>query len=299
MRTYLSSLLIVLTLVSPFLATAEVLGSPSIETKETRSEDSGLENRIRQLDGLQVAAKGPNCWNAALAAAGLASAPRYVSKPEIWHWLQSPYCRQLGNDERPKRGDIASIFWKQWGNYHSYIYLDGNTVFAKEGPDPEDVYKVQSYEGQFRPNYRAEANRCKDLTLNQVMGRSDCDLKTVYHRCTPPPVDFYQRHNSLKEIANQVAEAAVVIQGFLIDQNRTPQVDRAAQTLARALHDLRQRRYSGELEFARKSLEHEVIGLFVSDSYATFSEDVRAAETLADRLQTTERSHVPMTPPIK
>jgi len=301
MRTYLSSLLTVLTLVFPNLASSEVLGSPSTEQQFTPSHSQAIDRRMDQLHGLKVAAEGPNCWNAVLSAVGLATAPRYVSKPEMWHWLQSRYCRQLGNDELPQRGDVGSIFWKQWGNYHAYVYFDGGTVFTKDGPSPEESYNYQSYLGQFKPEYRAEANRCKNLTLNQSLARRDCDLKTVYHRCSPLPPDFYQRHESLRGLEEQVTQAEMVIQKWLTKPkfDMISQVESAAKVLARALTDLRQRRYSGELEFARQSLEHRVIGLFMSGSYNTFSDDVRAAEAFADQIQTSERSHVPSTPPLK
>lgn len=282
--------------IAPILAQGETVAQSSHPVGSNMP--SPFEQTMALLNGVQARTPGPNCWNAALAAVGLTSAPRAVTKPEFWHWLNSPFCRRLKPSERPKRGDIGSLFWKHWGNYHSYVHLDGHSVFAKEGPDPEDVYRFQKFEDMFRPNYKAMATKCRNLTSQETLQRTDCEFKTVYHRCRPLPAGFIRRHSELRDSVERYNKAEEVLQAWILSQDPSlrQKVDAAVVELGRLISELRQRQYKGELEFARKSLEWAAIGLISSDLFVSFSPEAQAAEKLADQIQLNERAHIPLSP---
>lgn len=250
-----------------------------------------------RLEGLKLAAHGPNCWNSALIKAGLLRFPRHVTKPEFWFWMNSRFCRTVPSTETPSQGDIGSLFWKRWGNYHSFVYIDSDTVFSKNGPDPAETYRTQRYEEMFYPKYRQMAKACRGPE-SLAENKPECELKVVYHRCASVPDDFYSRYPELRPIEQSILQVESDFEKWLRSPGPEllPAIENGIRLLGDSLRELRTRRDSGDLEFARQALEYRVIGLLDSDSFAGISAASSKIIEAADRIQQNERSHVPDAP---
>jgi hypothetical protein len=150
-----------------------------------------------RVDGLRLYSEGPNCWNGALLKAGLAQSVRFVPKGEYWFWMNSKYCRPLGPKDKPKSGDLGSLFWKDQGHYHSFVYLDNSWVFSKNSPDPKHEYKVQLFEEMFFMDQRKLAKQC--WHQGNPTKDSKCDFLTVFHRCKPLENNFFQKGRHISQ----------------------------------------------------------------------------------------------------
>lgn len=266
-------------------------------TQLNEKAQTGLVFTLKSLQGMKLSANGPNCWSAALLAKGLLNTPRPVTKPEFWHWMNSKYCRALAPDEPAELGDIASLFSPQVdGNYHSFLRLDDDTAFSKNSPSMDDKYEIQPFENMFYPAYREISGTCRGTEGH--LRAQNCPFEIVHHRCRAIETDFYSR---VKEIAPTV-EAVDQLETKLVrmmsrkSQPTVQQLNPIFEELGTHLRKLRALTLRDHDEFARKSLEHRVIGLlhtkFPSITSGLSQATLQAGELAMD-IQTKERDHVP------
>lgn len=272
--------------------------SPS---QNTKYQLTGLfKAAVSSFNGLKVKAYGPNCWGGALMTAGILEYPRPVGKTEFWFWMNSPYCKALQPHELPRTGDIGSLFYQALGNYHSFVRIDDNLVFSKNGPEPSEPYQVQGYEEMFYDQYKPMAKICKGSEEN-LKENAKCEFKIVYHRCTQPPTDYISRYSELKKISNNIKSAENKLSRWINnhDESLRGEMTGVYETLGNALQELNKLQFSGDKEFAREALLRKIMSLLLTDNNdapVNSSAALNAVQS-AERLDTYERwKKVPATP---
>jgi hypothetical protein len=152
---------------------------------------------VQKLQGLSSDYFGPNCWDAALVSGKIIPELRYAQPGEMSFWMNSPLCRQLGPDEKPKAGDIVAI---RDGKYesHGFIYLTDKLAFSKEGPDLKYLYLLQSPQTVFS-SFKVPAE-CQKKTGPAPEG---CPTFANYYDCKP--LDQYLRENA-ESISPELAQ---------------------------------------------------------------------------------------------
>jgi hypothetical protein len=257
-----------------------------------------LKTTLQSFNDLQMSTDGPNCWNAALISTGILKSTRPVTKPEFWFWMNSEYCKALPASEKPRTGDIGSLFWKHWGNYHSFMRIDDNTVFSKNGPEIKDKYKVQSYESMFFDNYKEMAKTCKGSEQN--LKNKGCEFEVVHHRCRPLENNFFAGVKEIKNTSDQIDGIESRLSKWMVNSESLSEseVSAAFEALGTHLTQVRAQKLEGQKEFARKALEYRIVGLLhtgLNDARYSLTQDALAAVDKAYQVQTKERSHVPKT----
>ncbi len=227
-----------------------------------------------RIDGLRLYAEGPNCWNGALLKSGLIRAVRFVPKGEYWFWMNSAYCRKLGPSEKPKKGDLGSLFWPGQGHYHSFVYMDEDWVFSKNSPDPKYPYKVQAFDEMFNADYRATARGCwKEANGNyhsSANRSSKCVFDMKFHRCRAVEVDFYRNNKQLSRWDDQVrpledrvfswvaGEAELTLEDY---EETVLALNRLWQEVKRTQKQNSKKR----LRFKLEAMEYRLLGLILAD----------------------------------
>jgi hypothetical protein len=213
--------------------------------------------------------------------------------------MNSDYCKALPASERPRTGDIGSLFWKHWGNYHSFMRIDDDRVFSKNSPESRDKYQVQSYENMFFDNYKKMAKMCKGSEQN--LKDKGCEFTVVYHRCHSIEDDFFSKISEIKKSSEQVDEIESQLSKWMVNpiSLTEKEVTGAFEALGKQLNQIRALSLSGKAEFARKALEYRIIGLLQTDlngNRNALTREASAAVEHAYEIQTKERSHVPLNP---
>lgn len=104
---------------------------------------------------------GPNCWNFALMYKKAMPFYRAVNMHEFWHYMKSPYCRELGKNEKPAVGDIGSTISEEYGIIHSFALITPEMTLSKGSPYPDSQIEQQA--------------------LSELTG--DPNFPVIYHRC--------------------------------------------------------------------------------------------------------------------
>jgi hypothetical protein len=79
---------------------------------------------VRELQGRETKANGPNCWNTTLLTLGMVESIRFSIDREMTFWMDSPYCRELDDGETPLPGDaIGETFLRDRLRCHRHPLL--------------------------------------------------------------------------------------------------------------------------------------------------------------------------------
>ncbi|MBT4760568.1 MAG: hypothetical protein HOO06_02620 [Bdellovibrionaceae bacterium] len=219
-----------------------------------------LESIIRELMSSPVKTYGPNCWNSALNVVGANVSVRSTTKPEFWFWMKSPFCKKLGPDDKLKKGDVGSLFWKNLGNYHSFINLNEKYVFSKDSPGLDDKYEIKRYEEMFHETKRRYAQRCRGTEY--YLKKINCELEIVYHRCEALPLEFMLGNELLSQLLTDISGYEDTIEKYVRtnDHQMIPLISSAFEKLGLRLVDLLNVKYTGNEEFMRKAITHRIVG---------------------------------------
>ncbi|MBX3019368.1 MAG: hypothetical protein KF767_15890 [Bdellovibrionaceae bacterium] len=225
-------------------------------------------DRIRTLLRTPNESYGPNCWNAALQVSGVIdSTPRYVSGAEFWHWMNSPFCAPVGRDEPLRYGDIGSVFSAGQGHYHSFMRVNDNVIFQKAGPEVHQKWEYTKHEKIVFPQFFNEAQKCKGNEAKQ-QGK-DCELGIVYHRCDAVPNDFYSKHGELRGAEAEIKKQEAIIAKWMKHRRPAdrPAFEAAMFKMKNVMDRLGKQTFTGEKEFARRSLHLRAAANLVTDIY--------------------------------
>lgn len=222
----------------------------------------------KRIDGLQISVQGPNCWNAALLKAGLNHSLRFTPKAEYWFWMTSPYCRALSVNERPRLGDLGSLFWSGHGHYHSFVYLNDQWVFSKNSPDPKYTYEVQRFEKMFQPAAERVGRNC-GATTNRRMN-SNCPYKVIFHRCQPLEKDFFENDAEIKKWDEQLKQIEEQIFAWAIASKQVSisSYEAIIKHLYQLLVAVKERKNVTPdklKKFRLVALEYRILGLMLAD----------------------------------
>lgn len=221
-----------------------------------------------RINGLKLSKEGPNCWNGALIKAGLAQSVRFVPLAEYWFWMNSPYCKKLGPNDKPKMGDLGSLFWEGKGHYHSFTYINSHWVFSKNSPDPKYEYKIQRFEDMFFPEYKNTAKKCWGNILKS--SASDCKFKVEFHRCNPIDLNFFNEDQEMTRWMSKIVPIEETIYQWVKGTGAVTlkEYEKAIIDLNNILHEVhsKSRVQLTKLKiFKLEALEYRLMGLILSD----------------------------------
>ena len=238
--------------------------------------------QVQTLLHTSIASYGPNCWNSALFASGLTDSIHPSSPAEYWHWMNSPFCKVVPSGEALRYGDLGSVFSGDGKHYHSFMRMNDDLIFQKAGPESSHKWEMTKYEKIVFPEFHDIAARCKGNEDRQ--NSNNCDMHVVYHRCQPIPSDFYSRsdlENMESEI--KIAERQLALWTQTHDPKQKSNYEAAIKKLGGLLDQLKQMRYSGEKEFARKALALRTAGdLTIDGNVPASNKEVKRSILLGD-----------------
>jgi hypothetical protein len=132
---------------------------------------------VNAMHGVKAGRWGPNCWNTALVADKILSAPSFTSPEEMSFWMASPVCRALAAGEAPRPGDIIAIRGQAGDEVHGFIYLTPELSFSKNYLTAAAPYALQSPEDVY-----AEFPVAPDCRLPG--SGAACAARSDYFRCS-------------------------------------------------------------------------------------------------------------------
>lgn len=249
---------------------AEVtLSEPVTASSDSDSWDRKRLQIMERLSRQKNYSFGPNCWNSALLVSGLATSIRYTSDHEFWHWMDSSYCRELGDDEELKKGDIGSVYAGGTDeHYHSFMRINDNENFEKGSPQVEHHWGVYPFKSIVYPQFQKVIQRCRGNRSAQI--KNNCPTRIRYHRCQPAPENIYSRHRELRAIEREVMHIERGLLRWMSTESPSSSDLETFNTNLRRLDTLlssiNSLSFNGEKEFARIALGYRISGLLFTDN---------------------------------
>lgn len=141
------------------------------------------ESLVKTL-GLRPSTFGPNCWNSALVFREILPALRYSDLTEMKLYMESPLCRQLGNDEPRRPGDIGAIRIvanRQTIETHGFIYISEEMAYSKAGMVRSAAYGLEPLASVLKAYKVPDREDCRRNSID--FDNKHCLYQTSYHRC--------------------------------------------------------------------------------------------------------------------
>ncbi|MGZ3712022.1 MAG: hypothetical protein ACXVBE_09705 [Bdellovibrionota bacterium] len=111
-----------------------------------------LPDHVKKYQDAQPERFGPNCWNLALVNKNLLPYLRMSTNEEMSFFMNSGLCKQLGENEKPRAGDVGAI--RETGpscedqnsacEIHGFIYVSENLAYSKNSNETKDPYQLQN-----------------------------------------------------------------------------------------------------------------------------------------------------------
>ncbi|OFZ82073.1 MAG: hypothetical protein A2583_12085 [Bdellovibrionales bacterium RIFOXYD1_FULL_53_11] len=144
--------------------------------KCTRDITDALPAFIVEHAGTSSVYDGPNCWQSAMSAAGLANPePMYMSSSEVEYVAElGGFCTEV---KKPRPFDIIYIYYPKdrplegLRATHAFTYLGNGWSFSKDGYKSHVLWKLE---------------RVEDVTVQYMNGREKQEIK--YLRCKEAPL---------------------------------------------------------------------------------------------------------------
>jgi hypothetical protein len=165
---------------------------------------------------------GANCWNFALASAGLAQGLRYTSAEEISALLESPLCSPVRTG-KPQTGDLVVMRDQSkiegghdqahdnlMGELHAYVYLTPQLGLTKNGYRHSQPYTVMGHDNLHQA-YGLAPEECR---LTSTPTPKGCKTWSTVYRCIS--LQEYQRRHPpparLTALDNELGRAECLLQ---------------------------------------------------------------------------------------
>lgn len=142
-------------------------------------------DHVVKYHGARPGVEGPNCWNLALVMSEILPSLRYSPPEEMVFYMAPPLCRQLGNQEPRRAGDVGAIrtvFADGTSEEHGFVYISEKLTYSKNGSTKYNPYALQDLESVYRTYGVPDRPECR---RNEIDRASGCNRSVAFFRCQP------------------------------------------------------------------------------------------------------------------